>query len=41
LQVAIPVPVLGAALGGAVGGIGGQAMGRIESWAASKLVPEE
>lgn len=37
-QVAIPVPVLGAVVGGALGTIGGHGIGRLEGWAASKLV---
>lgn len=37
-QVAIPVPVLGAAVGGALGTISGNGIGRLEGWAASKLV---
>lgn len=37
-QVVIPVPVLGAAVGGALGTIGGNSLGRLEGWAASKLV---
>lgn len=37
-QVAIPIPVLGAAVGGALGTISGNGLGRLEGWAASKLV---
>lgn len=37
-QIAIPVPVLGAAVGGALGTISGHGLGRLEGWAASKLV---
>ena len=37
-QVAIPVPVLGAAVGGALGTVSGHGIGRLEGWAASKLV---
>ena len=37
-QVAIPIPVLGAAVGGALGTIGGHSIGHLEGWAASKLV---
>ena len=37
-QVAIPIPVLGAAVGGALGTISGNGIGRLEGWAASKLV---
>lgn len=37
-QVAIPVPFLGAAVGGALGTISGNGLGRLEGWAASKLV---
>ena len=40
-QVAIPIPVLGAAVGGALGTIGGHSIGRLEGWAASKLVRDE
>ena len=36
-QVAIPVPVLGAAVGGALGTISGNGIGRLKGWAASKL----
>lgn len=39
-QVAIPIPVLGAAVGGALGTIGGNGIGRLEGWAASKLVQD-
>ena len=39
-QVAIPVPVLGAAVGGALGTISGNGIGRLEGWAASKLVKD-
>lgn len=37
-QVVIPVPILGAAVGGALGTIGGNGIGRLEGWAVSKLV---
>ena len=37
-QVAIPIPVLGAAVGGAVGSISGNRIGHLEGWAMSKLV---
>ena len=37
-QVVIPVPVLGAAVGGALGTVSGNGIGRLEGWAASKLV---
>lgn len=37
-QVAIPIPILGAAVGGALGTISGNGIGRLEGWAASKLV---
>ena len=37
-QVAIPVPIVGAAVGGALGTIGGTGIGHLEGWAASKLV---
>ena len=37
-QVVIPVPVIGAAVGGALGTISGNGIGRLEGWAASKLV---
>lgn len=37
-QVVIPVPVVGAAVGGVLGTIGGSGLGRLEGWAASKLV---
>ena len=37
-QVAIPVPILGAAVGGMVGGIVGQGCGVAEGWVASQFV---
>lgn len=37
-QVVIPIPVLGAAVGGALGTISGNGLGRLEGWAASKLI---
>ena len=40
-QVAIPIPVVGAAVGGVLGTIGGNGIGRLEGWAASKLVRDE
>ena len=39
-QLVIPVPVLGAAVGGALGTISGNSLGRLEGWAASKLVQD-
>ena len=40
-QAIIPVPIFGAALGATVGGIGGQAIGRVGGWAAERFVLEE
>ena len=37
-QVAIPVPVLGAAVGGMVGSVVGQGVGAAEGWLASQVV---
>lgn len=36
-QLAIPVPVVGAAVGGVLGTISGGGIGRLEGWAVSKL----
>ena len=37
-QIAIPIPVLGGAVGGALGLVAGGSIGSLEGWAASKLV---
>ncbi len=39
-QLAIPVPVLGGLVGGALGTAAGNGLGRLEGWAASKLVKD-
>lgn len=39
-QVLIPVPVVGAAVGGILGSIGGNRIGSLEGWAAAKLVKD-
>ena len=37
-QAAIPIPILGAAVGGTLGAVSGHGFGYLEGWAASKLV---
>ena len=39
-QLVIPVPVLGGVVGGALGTVTGNGLGRLEGWAASKLVKD-
>ena len=39
-QLAIPVPVVGGLVGGALGTVTGNGLGHLEGWAASKLVKD-
>ena len=40
-QIAIPIPGVGAAVGGTLGSLGGNGIGCIEGWAFSKLVRDD
>ena len=40
-QIAIPIPVVGVAMGGALGAVASHSIGHLEGWVASKLIKDE